>query len=1093
MTNYHHAGTTFYLKNDGSINTSATNGGKTLRTGFTAQKSAITDPLTPRTDNDYIYFTDTSNNNEWGNTVYAYYYGGEDGEYTAWPGIKATTTVTSNEAPTTYKDNSGYNVFMFQLPTVANGKYPYVIFNTGNANNRKVTQAIRIMNNDETAYSAAGNNYSVNTSGTNQYGTYDSTASHYVNAYPVKSTSKNSNPTVSYADSDKYIYIINNGTYTFDLKSSDDSDINNKRYILDDMHVVFYDAGGSVIGSSAPGYKPDKVGQKDGKDVYRIIIPSGAVNFQINNGSGKGNATTSHNHYRRSEIKSITPNGLYKFIDDKTDAKDIWNNSSKATSVSKLNDHLYYLTLDNKDTTPTDDTPPETSTEDIKLATIVTDADGSQKYIKWLKGDAQNIDTKYLNHTSSDVGEHAPNGTTDTGVKTVKVVKLGDYYWVESKAPEGYKINTTPTQFTITGDETTTVSSEIEDEPLPKGSLTLTKTAYGAEATDSFTFTITLSNTDVTWSRYTLTTDTTGTDSSITPVPANAEHPTQWSVTLKNSGTATIDDIPLGTTYAVSENGNLANWNTAYKVNGGSETNGTSFLLSDGYTITEKDEGLGNTVEFINRNKKEPEPEGEVILTKTAKEKVGTIDIGAPLAGAKFKLVDVNETDSTKVIKFKLTQVDPDTTDTDTRKTNIYTVDNSGSYNVTYSWLETGEDGKLHIKGLSIGDYYLEEQAAPNGYSHLDSSTDTNKKIYFSVGANRAVKEISATDEMAPAYIKLYEHINEKRDEWGDPTFVFKIKQTGYYAWSTAATPTWEYTTTDSGKEILVALTVDDNKNITNVVKWFNPTGINFDADKIDNTTYGDWLVEGTTDLEDYQGIFDIDSKGRIRVEPGSYEITRVPVSRYEFVTNGKTAAYDNDTLPHDWTEYTVNGNKSEKLKIGEDNNGTMVGLLEPGKTIDVHYYDKVGYYDKFSQVDEEINKFYTLDENTKANKTIKGIRIADYHQTGNVANGDTDNDGKMEVNVDDLTIYKIMSDGTEVPMKSTEKADISVTYTYAADDDKKFGGDSANSVPAQFSYANQKITVTGASTFAKGVYTLNANYKGFTTSFDIVFLTASS
>ena len=77
--------------------------------------------------------------------------------------------------------------------------------------------------------------------------------------------------------------------------------------------------------------------------------------------------------------------------------------------------------------------------------------------------------------------------------------------------------------------------------------------------------------------------------------------------------------------------------------------------------------------------------------------------------------------------------------------------------------------------------------------------------------------------------------------------------------------------------------------------------------------------------------------------------------------------------------------------------------------------------------------------------------------------------------------------------MTSTEKADISVTYTYAADDDKKFGGDSANSVPAQFSYANQKITVTGASTFAKGVYTLNANYKGFTTSFDIVFLTASS
>ncbi len=521
----------------------------------------------------------------------------------------------------------------------------------------------------------------------------------------------------------------------------------------------------------------------------------------------------------------------------------------------------------------------------------------------------------------------------------------------------------------------------------------------------------------------------------------------------------------------------------------------TGYKLNDKHVVFEvKDDGVyyydennalvkvENDNQMILINEKEPEPEGEVILTKTAKEKVGTISIGAPLAGAKFLLKKAAD-DSTTGLTFS------ESTQTGSKG---YTL-GSGLFNTGTNYLETGEDGKLHIKGLPIGDYYLEEQVAPNGYSEIDSTTGAKRRVYFSVGANHAVKEISATDEMAPAYIKLYEHISEKRDEWGNPTFVFKIKQTGYYAWSTAATPAWEYTTTDSGKEILVALTVDDNKNITNVVKWFNPTGINFDEDKIDNTTYGDWLVEGTTDLEDYQGIFDIDSKGRIRVEPGSYEITRMPVSRYEFVTNGKTAAYDNDTLPPDWTEYTVNGNKSEKLKIGEDNNGTMVGLLEPGKTIDVHYYDKVGYYDKFSQVDEEINKFYTLDENTKANKTIKGIRIADYHQTGNVANGDTDNDGKMEVNVDDLTIYKIMSDGTEVPMTSTEKADISVTYTYAADDDKKFGGDSANSVPAQFSYANQKITVTGASTFAKGVYTLNANYKGFTTSFDIVFLTASS
>ena len=454
------------------------------------------------------------------------------------------------------------------------------------------------------------------------------------------------------------------------------------------------------------------------------------------------------------------------------------------------------------------------------------------------------------------------------------------------------------------------------------------------------------------------------------------------------------------------------------------------------------------------------------------------------------------------VIKFKLTQVDPDTTDTDTRKTNIYTVDNSGSYNVTDSWLETGEDGKLHIKGLSYGDYYLEEQKAPNGYSHLDSGTGTNKKIYFSVGENREVKEISASDEMEPAYIRLFEHINMKKDEWGDPTFIFKIKQTGYYAWSTAETPAWEYTATDSGKEILVALTVNDDGTISKVLKWIEnvhnnetntdtPTNRFFNSDTIDNSKYGDWLVEATSE-DEYIGVFDIDELGRIRVEPGSYEITRVPVSRYEFVTNGKTATYGNDTVPPDWTEYKINGNKSEKMLIGEKNDeNEMVGLLEPGKTIDVHYYDQVAYYDKFSQVDETINKFYQLDSNHK-NITVKGIRIEDYHQVGTTGeNADTNaTTNDLTVPVNKLKIYKIMSDGSEVVMDSSELTGFTISYTYADEDEKEFGGSTADSIPAQFSYnaETKTITVEKSSDFANGVYTLDAEYKGFKTSFDIVF-----
>ena len=1114
IPNFHHAGSTF------KVNSSKVITLQSVRKGYTLGKdAAMADPLNPKTDSDFVYFTDTSNTFGGSGTtkaVYAYFFGDVDGAYTSWSGVKAMSPNT-DYADTTYTDNNGNTVYAFRIPKGSEGKYSKVIFTDGATTNLKVTQAQDL---------TGGANYVLNTTASGRNGAFAASA------YPAITPADNQKaalPTIDYSTKEgKTIYIINNGT-----PDAVGSTGPTGRTPLDDMHVVFYDENNNVI-NHTDGYKPDKVvGEKynDTTDVYKITVPDNATYFQITNGTGKGSEGGKERH---SEIKKLTDKGLYRFIEPSevtAAGRSVGSQDSyvDGTWSSTLSDNTYRLGLANELPTDADEELPETNTTEIHLATIVTGSDGTQDYIKWLKTDPTTgtVDTKYLQATDTTVTPPVNKvGTSTPTSKTIKLAKSGDYFWKESKAPTGYQID--ESLKAATGDTTI-----IRDKPI-KGKLKLVKElAEGMPSSldsQNFVYTVTLTAPTVPVAKKFVNdggtikiqnADGTGTATALgitlesgsyktDPSLVDATH-IKFEVEVSKSAYIVVKDIPYDVGYSVSEAMPDRTWKRVSP--SGTEPITGKITANDTYTAT-----------FTNA--KTEEPTGEVILTKTAKEKVGTTDIGDTLAGAKFKLVDVNETDSTKVIKFKLTQVDPDTTDTDTRKTNIYTVDNSGSYNVTYSWLETGEDGKLHIKGLSIGDYYLEEQAAPNGYSHLDSSTDTNKKIYFSVGENREVKEISASDEMKPAYIRLFEHINMKKDEWGDPTFIFKIKQTGYYAWSTAETPAWEYTATDSGKEILVALTVNDDGTITDstrkVLKWienvndtendtYTPTNRFFDADAIDNNKYGDWLVEATSE-DEYIGVFDIDELGRIRVEPGSYEITRVPVSRYEFVTNGKTETYPNDTEPRNWTEYKVNGNKSEKMLIGEKNNeNEMVGLLEPGKTIDVHYYDQVAYYDKFSQVDETINKFYQLDSNHK-NITVKGIRIADYHQVGTETIGSTAADTvevtttnpatttqTMTVPVGKLKIFKIMSDGSEVEMTSAEKAaltNFNITYTYDSNsgDKREFGGKAAEgadpAVPAQFSYntSDKQIVVTDAADFQNGVYTLKAAYKGFETNFDLVF-----
>ena len=613
-------------------------------------------------------------------------------------------------------------------------------------------------------------------------------------------------------------------------------------------------------------------------------------------------------------------------------------------------------------TTPTpqgdpEDTPPEYT--EIHLATIVTGADGRQKYIKWLRpkpGAEDEVDTEYLDHVFTDIGESANK-------KEVRVRKLGDYYWVETVAPVGYKVNKDKIGFTLTQADTAAGSyiTHIVDEPLP----------------------------------------------------------------------------------------------------------------------------------------------GKVLLMKTAKEKVGNTDIGNALRDAKFRLttktdlntsikvarktdkseyyvipdISAGATDESKEEYIALSQSGEYETISDTVTLTVPDPDNEGqTKNVTvnklkeYTELVTDENGYIKIENLVWGDYALTETEAPDCYAI--TTNGTTNQVIFTIGKNNSdiTQELSLKDEMNPSYIKLFEHINEKKDAWGDPTFTFRIKQTKNYVLEYDSTEQkWKRTLTDipadKQKELLVSLTVNDDG-----------TGNNVLASSVTSTDFTDWLVESTDEGNEYQGMYHIDSQGRIRVEPGTYEITRMPVSRYEFVTSAYTDQYNNGGTAGSQNENLYNGDPLEKVTIDG---------LEAGKTIDVHYYDKVGYYDKFSQADTKVNKFYTLDSNKK-NAAIKGIRVENCYATDSgTVSGDT-----LTVYTNDTTkfrAYKIMSDGTEQQITGVDLAKLDISYTYdsGSKDDEQFDTD--------FSYSNPALNVNNVSRYHDSVYKLNVSYENdqsttFTTTFDLVF-----
>lgn len=83
----------------------------------------------------------------------------------------------------------------------------------------------------------------------------------------------------------------------------------------------------------------------------------------------------------------------------------------------------------------------------------------------------------------------------------------------------------------------------------------------------------------------------------------------------------------------------------------------------------------------------------------------------------------------------------------------------------------TGADGSVTISGIRQGGYYLKEIVAPDGYSI------SSEFIRFSIGTETAdvVQTIRAEDEKGKAVIVVNKSINTVYEAFGNPTFIFTV------------------------------------------------------------------------------------------------------------------------------------------------------------------------------------------------------------------------------------------------------------------------------------------------------------------------------